>query len=110
VDQGVADLFGDFPLAATETKNRAAVDQDLVGQARVVDASLGERSALVEAEELFVRVVAAVLFLFRRGFRLHDDGDVAELRGELAGKRGKRLLDEALELGGFESNYCRVRR
>ncbi len=95
VDDGAADLVGDFPLGPADRADRLTVDGDVVGQdAGVLGGPAGEGDALVEAEQSGRPAVV-----------LHRHGDVAHQLPEFFRQAVQCLADHLLEAPGINIDH-----
>ena len=105
VDDRVADLADDLPAVRAGAQDRPSVDEDPVGHGRLIEAvALRQGDALVEAEQLLVRLHAEGLQVFRIGLFLHHHGHVLQQLGEFLGQPFQGLLDQSLELLGGDAH------
>ena len=73
VEDGDADLLAELPRLGKVLRERQVVDRDRVRLERRLNAPLGQRHAVVEAEEIGILRVLV----------LDDDGDVLERSGDV---------------------------
>jgi len=95
VDDGFADLVGDFILGLADGADRLAVDRDLVWEhPGVLSGPAGQRDALVESEQ-------------PEGSRavLHDYRDIAHQPPEFRGQPVKRCGNHLLEALGLNLDH-----
>ena len=92
VPNGVGDYLLEFGSRARHAFVRALIDGDAVGHREAVeDGTVGQRPALVEAEEPGARRL-----------KFHDDGDVLHALPEALGDAAERGFDDAVEFVGRE--------
>src|SRR3954452_1176056 len=93
VDDGDRDLLDHLVLGLADVADGRAVDHDPVGQrTAVLPASLGQRVALVEPEQVGLLLVAV----------LHEDDDVVQQRHQLRRDLVEGVGDQLLEPGERE--------
>ena len=111
VDQRLADGHHDVVVVVAGVLDGPLVEHDAIGQrVAVVPAPLGQRRALVEAEQRVRRLDLHLGQQLVARLVLDDDGEVLDLAAEPSRDRADRFGDEALEPSAGHRRFLARRR